>query len=242
MNKVKYKNIKKYNELWEQGILRKPLVILIGGYCGTGKSTLAANIAKQFNTINTLPTGIIRSTLQHSLKPSQNPYIYEHTYNLHKLGTHTDLKQRIVSNFNHQVMAVADAINYIIKFVATEKQNYIIEGNHIIAGNNIKLDEVIVIDFYTKVSDPKIHFEFLGGPTHNREVNEEQFNTGRIIQDYIVQTANIHGKEVFEFDNSLDGALKIIDAELATVVEPFTQQLSSKQQQTNDLLIKKLKG
>jgi len=79
----KYPAIVRYNELWEQGEVSKPVVFLIGGYAGTGKSTLAKEITNYFKNINVLPTGIIRSILREYVSKESNPYLYAHTYNLH---------------------------------------------------------------------------------------------------------------------------------------------------------------
>lgn len=218
-----YRNIIRYNQLWEAGLFRKPIVILIGGYCGTGKSTLAAKIGTNFNFINILPTGIIRSTLQYSIKKAINPALHEHTYNLHKVGHPTsNIKDRVIANYIRQTEPVSEAIKNIIRFTASEGQSYIIEGNHVLAGGEKVVDEnVIVIEFYMKVTDIDVHRRMIGGPTHQRQITSEQFEVGRMIQDYIIEQADVYNHSIFEYNEAIEHVLEIIDNRLKEEIEGY---------------------
>ena len=48
-------------------------------------------------------------------------------------------------------------------------------------------------------------------PTHNRDISEEQFQTARILHDYIVQRAQEFKKPVFEYDSPRDKIFRIIE-------------------------------
>lgn len=208
-----YKYIKKYNTAWSSGEIREPVVILIGGYAGTGKTTIANVIKDHIPNVNVLPTGVVRSVVQSFIGIKENPYLYSHTFDLYKFtDTKTNNLPQILNGYFKQVKPVADAINQTIKFVSTEKQHFIFDGNHIFPGLMKPVPGVIFIELYLKVTDEKAHRKMLGGPTHNRLLTDKQFKTGRIIQDYIVSEAKKFTKPVFEYDDSVEKTLNLIDA------------------------------
>lgn len=57
----KFPSIRTYNRLWERGEIDKPIVLLISGYAGTGKSTLVEGLKRHFPYLNTMQTGILRA-------------------------------------------------------------------------------------------------------------------------------------------------------------------------------------
>ncbi len=80
-----YKHIQKYNKLWEKAQISCPVVVMIGGYAGTGKSTLAQIISRALNYLNIIPTGILRALVKDYISAQDNPALYYHTYDLHQL-------------------------------------------------------------------------------------------------------------------------------------------------------------
>jgi 2-phosphoglycerate kinase len=205
--------IEAYNIAWEEGRIKTPLVILIGGYAGTGKSTLALLICNYLRYMNVLPTGVIRSILK--VTDQRNPYLNYHTYDFHKLTPTLD-PVIIEEAYKTQYTPVAGAIQKIIEFAASEKQHYIIDGNHVFPSNDYTVsDECILIEFYLKVSDENTHRNMIGGPTHNRELNEVQFRTGRILQDSIIQAAAQYRKEIFESTDCFAEIVELIANRIA---------------------------
>lgn len=194
-----------YNQAWEQKKITTPLVVLIGGYAGTGKSTLGKEIVNLVPNLNNFPTGIIRATLRDYITIQDNPYLYHHTYDLHEMGG--DVKE----HFLEQCKPIIGAINQSIDFANSEKQMILFDGNHILPGMMNPKKHKNVVEIYLKVSDPTIHREMLSGPTHNRDIAEKQFETARILHEYIVQEAEKFKKPLFEFNQWQDGVLQLIE-------------------------------
>lgn len=187
----------------------------MGGYAGTGKSTLVKEIESFFKNINVLPTGIIRSILRGYITQENNPYLYSHTYNLHSLLDKKSSNNQVTGLYEKQISPVSKSINKIIDFTSIEKQHWIIDGNHIFPGFIKDDDRVILFEFYLKVTDPDVHRKLLSGPTHNRKLNDEQFHTARRLHDYIVNKATEHNKLLYEYDLAIEEVLTLINQTLS---------------------------
>lgn len=211
---MEFKNIEKFNHLWSIGKVSKPIVLAIGGYAGTGKSTTVGTITQHLKYVNLLPTGIIRSIEQKFTKRAENPSMFEHTYNLYKLSK-TQGDSEIIEQYLHQARPICETINYAINFASTEKQHFAIDGNHILPKFLINNSDVILIEFYLKVSNPNIHKMMLEGPTHNRTLNAKQFATARVLHDYLISEAVSSKKIIFEFDEAPYKAIELVDKILA---------------------------
>jgi len=213
-NSEKYPSIVKYTDLWKQGQISKPVVFLVGGYAGTGKSTLVKKIENFFTNSNVLPTGIVRSILRGYISQESNPYLYSHTYDLHSLLDKKSPETQVTELYEKQVEPVSRSINQIIDFTSTEKQHWIIDGNPIFPGFIKNNDEVILFEFYLKVTDPDVHRKLLSGPTHNRKLDETQFHTARKLHDYTVDKATEHNKLIYEYNLAVEEALTFINQTL----------------------------
>lgn len=216
-----YSNIAKYNKLWKEKNIDKSIVILIGGYAGTGKSTLVKKIGKYFVNKSILPTGIIRSVLRKYIPQKHNPDLYNHTYDLYDENLVKDeflFRENIIKRYNNQIEPIASSINEIIQFASTEKQLWIIEGNHVFPEYIENNNEVFLFEYYLKVTDEKIHKKMMCGPSHNRSLNEIQFKTARIIQDYTLQKIIENDKLVFEYNEAYEKIMKNIDSFLSKLI------------------------
>ena len=219
-----YEHIQKYNQLWEKSQLCWPVFIMIGGYAGTGKSTLAQIISRYLNYLNLIPTGILRALVKDYISAQDNPALYYHTYDLHKLippKFSGKADREVTRLFLNQVKPLALGLTNLINFAASEKQLYLIEGNHIFPGFLPQNEQVIQIEFYLKVSEPHQHRLMLGGPTHNRVLDDEQFQTGRILHDLIVNEAESQNKYVYEYNQAEGLALGLIDQTLKSYLHEF---------------------
>lgn len=204
-------HIERYMRLWEQGVINEPLLILIGGYAGTGKSTLARQLAGVFTHSEVLCTPLIRSVLRSTPAHKNDAYLEHHTYNLDLVDKNID----IVSAYLKQVEPIADAIHSFLNFCASEKQMWIIEGNHVLPGLYKEPSKAILIEAYLKLDDVTVHRKMMGGPTHNRSLTGAEFSNGRQIHNYIVSAVQAHEKQLYEYDEAFRRLLRHIDETLA---------------------------
>lgn len=208
---IEFKNISLYNDLWEKGIITEPVVICIGGYAGTGKSTVAAAIQQHLNYTNLLPTGIIRSVEQKFTNRTHTPSMFEHTYNLYKLCSDENSEQEIWTKFLEQAEPISATINIVLKFISTEKQHFILDGNHILPNRIKDRNDLIYLEVYNQVSEPEAHRIMLGGASHNRTLNQKQFETARILHSKIIEEVRQKNGYLFEFSESPFEVLQLLE-------------------------------
>jgi len=221
-----YKNINTFNKLWEKKIITKPLVIAYEGYAGTGKSTNCKRILELIKHTTNLPTGVIRSSINDYLQNEEQEILSVHTYQLHTIKNHLNPnieqnREEIIQRFLMQIRPINKAINSVISFAASEKQHLIVDGNHVFPGLMNNNPEVYFLEFYNKVSNPIQHKKMLCGPTHNRELSQDEFATARILHDYTVEQCIKNNKTVFEYDISIRMMTEMLENWIGEIIKPY---------------------
>lgn len=205
-----------YNDAWEAGQVKKPLVVLIGGNMGTGKSTFAKKIEGQINHMNGVSSGVIRSIMQAYLSSEDNPFLFGHTYQLDKVRPDLSLtaEENAIRGFQEQAKIVGRAIANLIRFSESEGQQYIIDGNHILPTFTVQqAANGNIISLFFHVSDFQKYRKMVSGPTHWRDLTLEQMSITKCIHDFIVEQAEIHQQPIFDYDQH-DEALNYVARKL----------------------------
>ena len=204
-------NIQQYIQNWSSGLSVKPLIILIGGYAGTGKSTLASKLTDSIPYCNIVPTGVLRSVAQAYSNSAKNPELYYHTFELHNISNE---RKDIEVNYLRQCYLVDKGVQKLIDFAMSEKQFYIIEGNHILPDISYQRSEAVVIELYLSNDNKVLHKKMLQGPTHQRVIDNQKFATSRLLHSKIKSMANIHNKTIFNCDTPYQDILSFIDKQV----------------------------
>lgn len=222
IGKNPYPNIERFNTLWNERRITTPLVIMVGGYAGVGKSTLAYAVGKQVNNISFYATGFARAAAQTFIAPDENAALYKSTFSLHELTYGEVDERKIVELFKRQRDPVTKILVRSINFVAEEHQHTIIDGNHVSPDLSAEISRnnpgIIPIEVYLSVTDPETHRKMMEGPTHSRKISDVDFETARILHDFIVSEARENEKSVLEYSAGIRGTLVMIDKRLEEIV------------------------
>ncbi len=110
-----------------------PFILLIGGATGTGKSSLATELAFRLGIRMVTSTDMIRETMRVVLSPEVVPGLHEHSFRGMLQGGQilSDPQERVLAGYRQQAAQVGVGIRAVIRRAVRENTHMIIEGTHI---------------------------------------------------------------------------------------------------------------
>ncbi len=207
-------------EKWQAiGSLDVPLIILIGGATGAGKSTIATQLAVRMSIVRVFSTDAIREVMKGSFTKEVMPTLYTSSFDAAevvraKVSPGDDAG---LVGFRDQVSAVAVGVDALIQRAVTEATDMIIEGAHIVPGflhEDAFGERAVVVPIVIQVEDEELHrshFHVRAHDTRQRPVERylAHFDEIRKIQRYIKSLALQHGVPIIS-NVSLDATLRAV--------------------------------
>jgi 2-phosphoglycerate kinase len=215
---------------WQQvERLDLPLVILIGGATGVGKSTIATQLATRLGIVRVVATDAIREVMRAMFSEELMPSLHTSSFDAGNSLRETSLQggDRVIAGFREQTSAVAVGLNAFLERAAIEGTSVIIEGAHMVPGF-VDLEpwdgRVLGIPLVITVEDADVHrshFSARGSDVAPRPAERyaRGFDNIRRIQKFIRSQALSHGVPVIP-NYSLD---QCIAAVVELVVERATE-------------------
>lgn len=210
--------------LWQSvGKLEKPLVVLVGGSTGVGKSTIATILANRLNITRVASTDAIREVMRASVSDKLIRPLRGSSYSAYKnLTLPPTGVEPVILGFREQVLAVSVGIEAIIKRSIEEKSDIVIEGAHVVPGYlNLKdyYPKAIIQEIVVSVPDEVIHREHFSKRTVETQGSRpmsryiEHLDEIIMIQNYIEKLAKKEKVKIIEnynLDNALSEILELI--------------------------------
>jgi 2-phosphoglycerate kinase len=200
--------------------LDRPLVILIGGATGVGKSTIATQLAARLGITRIIPTDAIREVMRAMFSAELMPALHTSSYDAERLARKPLPRNAdpVIIGYREQAIAVAVGVRALVRRAIMEGTDLILEGAHIAPGflDVEALEGAVVVPFVVTVDDEELHrshfilraHESRGRPS---ERPLEHFDNIRTIQRYVKSLAMEHDMPVIPSYN--------LDATLAQVIE-----------------------
>jgi 2-phosphoglycerate kinase len=220
---------------WQEvATLDVPLVILIGGATGVGKSTIATQIAARLGIVRVIPTDSVREVMRGLFSRELMPTLYTSSFDadsaLREPPTHA--AERVIVGFREQTAAVAVGLRALIERSAVEGTSVIIEGAHVVPGFlDIEefSDRVLPVPLIVSVEDEELHrthFAARSADSVSRPFDRYLRNIGNIrrVQRYIKSQALSHDWPVISSYNLDQTIAAVIDL----VVERATTRLGDR--------------
>lgn len=207
-----------------------PLVILVGGGSGTGKSTLAAELAHLMGIRNAIGTDMLREVLRLKYSVEDEPALHENTYNCWKLFSPFYEPEYLQKGYYRQSQLVLTAVEAIVNRVLGDGESIVVEGIHLLP-SLLTPDLLIrpnVVSIVLQLRDPELHKIRLydrGTSTHVMKPGDRYmpvFERIRLVHDLFVQDAQRESVPVIEQslpDASLQCALDVIYGALEGILE-----------------------
>ena len=203
--------------------LETPLIVLIGGATGVGKSTLATELAHRLGITRVIGTDMVRQTMRAFFAPELMPAIHTSSFDAAAavrvpMPRDTDLTR---VGFIEQTKAISVGIEAIVQRGIDEGQQMVLEGVHLVPGflDRARWGEAIVLEFILAVGDRNRHRgnftvrDWETGGLRPLQRYAEHFAEIRRIQKYIVGRAEAQGVAVVDapsLDESLSEVLGTI--------------------------------
>ncbi|HEX6262853.1 MAG TPA: 2-phosphoglycerate kinase, partial [Actinomycetota bacterium] len=139
-----------------------PIVIVIGGATGVGKSTIATQIAARMGIVRVVPTDAVREVMRALFSRELMPTLYTSSFDAGEALRESSSRQaeRTVVGFREQTSAVALGVRKLIERAAMEGTSTIIEGAHVVPGfldTSTFEDGVLLVPLVVVVEDEDVH-------------------------------------------------------------------------------------
>ena len=191
--------------------LPRPLVIYIGGASGTGKSTLALELAPLLRIYRLSATDTIRQVMRMVFTPSILPALHSSSFEAAPLdaaigpAAEPDSQQRLIDTFEEQATRVCVGVRAVVERAIAENMSIVIEGVHLHPGLVPFPDlegSAYQISLVLGTLNKEAHrSRFLArsrtGP-RRAERYLESFSSIRTVHDHILHQAELHDRSFID--------------------------------------------
>ncbi len=211
----------------------RPIVVMIGGTAGVGKSEFAAELAYRLGIVRVTSTDAVRQALRSLIGADLAPVLHESSYTAwlaellpEERPDATPKRKAVVRGFQQQVLQLGTAIRAIVERNVTESTSLVMEGIHVVPGvSHAPVAGAVMVELMLVVGDERIHRERFGvreGRTGARRPQApyvEHFAEIRMVQRWLERRAteaDVPVLDVADLDDAADRAVEhVLDAVLA---------------------------
>jgi 2-phosphoglycerate kinase len=208
-----------------------PLIILIGGTTGTGKSTIATQLAARLGITRIISTDAVREVMRSLFSERIMPALHTSSFEAHTAirGPVPRSADPVIVGFEEQVRAVSVAVEALIERSVLEGTDLILEGAHLVPGFIESPpwappwdEKAVVVPIVITVDDEDVHrSHFFLRATDSAQRNVERYLTSfddiRKVQKYIRSAAQQRGAPVI--------ASYGLDVTLAAVIDHIVERV-----------------
>jgi 2-phosphoglycerate kinase len=220
----------------------RPLIILIGGATGVGKSTVATQLAGRLGITRIIPTDAIREVMRSMFSEELMPTLHTSSFDADHLVRHPLPRNAdpVIIGYREQAQAVVVGAQALIRRAVAENTDLILEGAHLVPGffdPTEFVDAAFVVQLVIAVDDEEAHrSHFLARGHDNRSRPSDRylefFENIRKIQRYIKSLALERNVPIVHSYS--------LDATLAQVIELVVSRAMQELPSRNGHLVKEL--
>jgi len=184
--------------------LDRPLVVLLGGTTGVGKSTLATMLAARLGVNRVIATDVIRQVLRAFFTREAMPTVHGSAFEMGGITGYRDQAER-----------VGIGIHAIVERAAAEGKPVVVEGVHVVPGGvhpRVR-ERCVLVEALVVVEDPELHRGHFSLRPGSRPADRylDHFEEIRRLQDHLWERAR--SERVAIVDNAS------VDSTLARLME-----------------------
>ena len=186
--------LRRYRDLEELDI---PIIVLVGGATGTGKSTVATEVAYRLGINRVTSTDFVRQTLRAFFSPEFMPSIHYSSFEAGK-GLRSAEEEQVdplLHGFLDQTRNVLVGVNAAIERSLAEGWSTILEGVHLVPGMISPIENALVVQCVLAIDSEEAHAshfwirDIASDGARSLDKYLERLSDIRYLQDYIVERA-----------------------------------------------------
>ena len=229
---------------WQRAKNRElPLVVLIGGTTGVGKSTVATTIAARLGIVRIVSTDAVREVMRGIFTREMMPSIHASSFNVAPyLREPPGEANPTITGFRRQVQAVSVGVTQIINRAVVEGTDLIVEGAHVVPGflQFPRSSEAIVAPMVITVDDEQLHRSHFAARASDERSKRgrhylEHFDDIRSVQSFVRDLAVQHGVPVvgsYNLDTTVSRVMELVVS--ATTNGPEARALDQRSVRSSD--------
>jgi 2-phosphoglycerate kinase len=204
----------RFRQWWRLGSLDRPLVVLLGGVTGVGKSTVATQLANRLGITRVVATDQVRQVVRAFFSREFMPAVHHSSFDVARAtSTPDDNGEGTVEGFLRQVEDIAPGIEALIERAISEGSRIVIEGVHLLPDvPSARLRErAVTVQALLAVRDEqahRAHFHMRGlQAPRPPERYLQAFGRIRTLQDFLIDRAEAAGIPTID-EGGLESTIK----------------------------------
>jgi 2-phosphoglycerate kinase len=220
------RGLRRYRALQE---LELPLIVLVGGATGTGKSTVTTEVAHRLGITRVASTDFVRQTMRAFFSESFMPSIHYSSFEAAAaVAAPEEARDPTIVGFNDQTRNVLVGLRAVIDRALTEGYSIALEGVHVVPGLVPTVSEdAVVVQVLLAIEDEDEHAKhFWVRDAHSEGVRPvgrylDALGDIRRVQAYLVERAERAGVPVIEnsrIEQTVEAIIRLVLEEVERAV------------------------
>jgi 2-phosphoglycerate kinase len=211
------RRLRRFRELQE---LDLPVIVLVGGATGTGKSTVATEAAYRLGITRVTSTDFVRQTMRAFFSREFMPSIHYSSFEAAAgLREPEQAEDPVIAGFLEQTWNVLVGVRASIERALEEGWSMVLEGVHLVPGMLPRIEGALVVQCVLAIDDEEEHSTHFmvrdasldGLRPHAKYI--DRLDDIRRVQDHIVRRARRHGVPVIpntDIRSAIDAVLELV--------------------------------
>jgi 2-phosphoglycerate kinase len=177
-----------------------PIIVLVGGATGTGKSTVATEVAYRLGITRVTSTDFVRQTMRAFLSPEFMPSIH---YSSFEVPGESGLGG-VVDGFVDQTRNVLIGVRALIERALQEGWSLVLEGVHLVPGMLPPVEGAMVVHCVLAIEEEQLHESHFW-------VRDASSDGLRPVQKYLDSLGDIRIIQDFILDQARSAAVPVVE-------------------------------
>jgi 2-phosphoglycerate kinase len=207
----------RYRDLYE---LDLPIILLLGGATGTGKSSVATDVAYRLGITRVTSTDFVRQTMRAFFSREFMPAVHYSSFEAGRAMAEEDAdgSEAVLDGFVQQTRDVLVGVQASIDRALEEGWSMVLEGVHLVPGMLPReIEGALVVQCVLGIADAEAHASHFwirdtdSDGMRPYEKYLDSFDDIRLVQAYIFGRSRKHGVPVIENGNIEDAIAEVME-------------------------------